>query len=239
MRRGFTLIELLVVISIIALLIAILLPALGRAGKSAIQTQCLSNTRSLGQASFAYAADNKGAYPQREDEQSFSVLGAPNLVVGNGGDLNRDFFKDYLPITVTTGPNDRQGDEQVLFCPGDLYRVRNPEVDARYVYNHITYQYFRIHRGNAFWVYTENGVTKRPDLTGGDPVEAASYPLWGDLTIIKQSGLYLGHDAALTADPPEGMNAAYGDGSARWFNWSECDVYFQRGGSYYWSEISN
>jgi prepilin-type N-terminal cleavage/methylation domain-containing protein/prepilin-type processing-associated H-X9-DG protein len=54
---GFTLIELLVVISIIALLIAILLPALGAARKSARDLQCLSNLRGLMAASFSYGTD--------------------------------------------------------------------------------------------------------------------------------------------------------------------------------------
>jgi prepilin-type N-terminal cleavage/methylation domain-containing protein/prepilin-type processing-associated H-X9-DG protein len=63
-RKGaFTLIELLVVISIIALLIGILLPALGAARSAARTSVCLSHERSFGQAIAAYAANNRDWLP--------------------------------------------------------------------------------------------------------------------------------------------------------------------------------
>src|SRR5438552_11460791 len=62
-RRGFTLVELLVVIGIIAVLIAILLPAISRARDQANTTACMATMRNLGQCIHEYSIDFRGCVP--------------------------------------------------------------------------------------------------------------------------------------------------------------------------------
>jgi prepilin-type N-terminal cleavage/methylation domain-containing protein len=80
---AFTLIELLVVITIIAVLIGILLPALAGARDAARTTRCLANVRSIGQGLTMYADDDRGNFPHWSGWQLWD--GGPTGD-GTGGD---------------------------------------------------------------------------------------------------------------------------------------------------------
>lgn len=79
--RGFTLIELLVVISIISVLIAILLPVMGRAQDAARQIQCLSKYRQYGLAAMMYAEDYRGYNINEHDHVDHSQMWPHRLAV--------------------------------------------------------------------------------------------------------------------------------------------------------------
>ena len=97
--RGFTLIELLVVISIIALLIAILLPALAAARNTTRAMQCGNNLRQIGLAWHTFAGDHDGRGPGRALLPSGSFRGLHYHDVLN----HHHFGSSWEPVFMTRG----------------------------------------------------------------------------------------------------------------------------------------
>jgi prepilin-type N-terminal cleavage/methylation domain-containing protein len=151
-RRGFTLIELLVVIAIIAILAALLLPALAKAKEKAIKVLCTSNLKQWGVALISYAGDNKEAFPVNASTDGASGFAWVGL------SLNTNFFPQYLfPNRPGTAPSRTRAKQDVLYCPTDEWH-RAFESDAVNRVNLIGYQLLPGRDAGGWPNYNDQGL---------------------------------------------------------------------------------
>ena len=221
-KPPFTLIQMLVVVAIIAILAAILLPALQRAKIAARKAVCLSQLRQFVMAAHVYSDDNEGKFPVRvQANGNYSFAGYPHEMNRKSNykyNLNPMYIKPYISKS-----------NQIMFCPGQNF---NGSLDnVAYTTDDIqwsTYQYLVWGVGAWFW------KVPQPDFTLPDKISNPNEaPIWSCKLQDRKGVLKPTHPNSTSR--LTGHNASMSDGSSRWVEFQDTEVFWAYGTDmFYW-----
>jgi prepilin-type N-terminal cleavage/methylation domain-containing protein/prepilin-type processing-associated H-X9-DG protein len=160
---GFTLVELLVVIGIVALLVAILLPALGRAREAAASVQCQSNIRQLGMVLLMYTSGNNGWVP---------------MASGNVATDSHHATNNTVPAWYAHFRNDWEISPAVFFCPQGESGIR---------WDGNTNAFTGINVNVRNWWGIDYAINGRYARRNDQWASAGNPPVWGKISHLRRS----------------------------------------------------
>ena len=175
--QGFTLIELLVVIAIIAILAAMLLPALAKAKQRANASSCLSNLKSIGTGLIMYMGDSKDEIPAGRIEGNTGQMSWQKQAIKHLGSPRRNDVTGVAPFQwnpaggpgtgVLANGTPFKAQEKWALCPSDKVPALT-EIDGSANRHHRTTYSMIQHNGgtsgaNPPWNYNPTGYTRQPE----------------------------------------------------------------------------
>jgi prepilin-type N-terminal cleavage/methylation domain-containing protein/prepilin-type processing-associated H-X9-DG protein len=226
--RAFSLVELLVVIAVVSVLLALVIPSLGRAREVSRQLVCASNVKTWGLVLTNYAADNKGKYPFRNS----AILQVPGTT----------WEKQTNPY-IDGGTPVISKPHKLFFCPEGIIPAATQEQWSNISGRAMEYGIF------AGMVGQLGSSAPRSPLSVEDAYDQFKSPKvllgdvnrWSNLVTTPTAGTPLHTTHANTNLPinqypsgaipgfiynagiPRGLNVAYVDGSVRWNRWERMD----------------